>query len=214
MATIAPSGNGTSASTKANMRNNSGYVAGNFTAGVIKGLGINTLADDLGRSFGSKIVANDGTGANTTDRVGVSGVIANGTLAYNPPATQWIMKGVGVTTKLNNLNNSGIYSAGADWDGKPNNFLTGTSGTVMLGSGTLATFDFYADSNGTIQPNYTKAANAGTRSNFVRPSGNGSIAVTSADLFPTRAVPGELTYRTGAATPVLSDYKAKDSYET
>lgn len=213
MATIAPSGDGTSPSTKANIRNNSGYVAGNFAAGVVKGLGINTLADDFGKSFGSKVVLKDGTGANTTDRVGVTGVVGSN-IAYNATATQWIMNGVGVTTKLNNQNNNVLFSASSDWDGKENNYISAVSGTMLYGSGDLATFDFFANSNGTIQPNFTKAANAGAKSNFVRPSGNGTIAVTPSDVLPSKAVPGELTYRTGASMPVNADYKAKDSFES
>lgn len=213
MATIAPSGNGTHPSTKANIRNNSGYVTGNFTAGVVKGLGIDKLADDLGQSFGSKVVANDGTGANTTDRVGVTGVVG-ANIAYDAPANQWIMKGVGVTTKLNNQNNNAIFFAASDWDGQTNRTMTGISGTLMYGSGELTSFEYNARPDGTIQPNLTKAGNAGVRSNFVRPSGSGSDAVTAADLFPTATVPGELTYRTGASMPVNSDYKAKNSYES
>lgn len=213
MAVIAPSGNGTHPSTKTNIRNNSGYVAGNFTNGIVKSLGIDTLANDFGKSFGSKVVTNDGTGANTTDRVGVTGVVG-ANIAYNAPATQWIMKGVGVTTKLNNQNNTAIYSAASDWDGKPYNSVTGTTGTKRYGEYASTEFDFYATSDGTITPNFTKGTGAGSTSNFVRPSGNGAIAITSADLFATRAVPGELTYRMGASLPVSTDYKAKDSFET
>jgi len=195
-------------------RTNSGTAVGNFTAGVVKQLGINTLADDRGQSFGSKVVINDGTGANTTDRVGVSGATAAGTLAYNAPANRWIMYGVGVTTNLNTISNNAIYTAGASWNGRQENFLTAISGTMLYGSGTLNTFDFYADPNGTINPNFTKAGNAGSRSNFARPSGIGQVPTNAADYFPTRAVPGELTYRFGGATPVLADYKAKDSFES
>ena len=212
MAVIAPSGNGTHPSTKANIRNNSGYVVGNFTAGVVKGIGVNTLADDTGKSFGSKVVTNDGTGANTTDRVGVTGVVG-ANVAYNATSTQWIMNGVGVTTKLNNQTNNVLYSAGSDWNGKPYNSVTGTTGTKKHGEYASTEFDFYATSDGTITPNFTKGTGAGSTANFVRPSGNGTIAITSADLFATRAVPGELTYRMGGSLPVSTDYKAKDSFE-
>jgi len=214
MPVIAASGNGTHPSTKSNIRNNSGFAAGNFTAGLIKGIGINTLADDRGQSFGSKVVANDGTGANTTDRAGVSGALAAGTLAYNQSNTQWLMYGVGVTTKLNSLNSNALFTAGADDDGRVNNFIYPTSGTFMYGSGDVATFDFYANPNGTIQPNYTKAGNAGQRLRFVRPSGNGTIAATDEAATPTRAVPGELTYRFGGANPINADYKSKETFET
>lgn len=195
-------------------RINSGTAVGNFSAGVVKSLGTNTLANDTGVSFGSKVLAKVGTGANTTDRFGISGAIPGGTLAYNAPATRWIMYGVGVTTNLNNTSNNTIYTAGASWNGRQENFVTAVSGTMLLGSGTINSFDFYADPNGTINPNFTKAANAGSRANFVRPSGAGTVATNAADYFMTRAVPGELTYRFGGANPVLADYRAKDSFES
>jgi hypothetical protein len=213
MPTIAPSGNGTHPSTKANMRNNSGYVAGNFTAGLVKGLGINTLADDVGKSFGSKVLLNDGTGANTTDRAGVAKAYSPGTLAYNANGTEWLIKGVGVTRKLSGVDNSGIFFAASDWDAKENDNIHATNKSIMVGSGDIAVFDFYANPNGTLQPNFTKPANAGTSFNFVRPSGNGTIAATDEAAAPTRAIPGELTYRFGGALPASGDYKAKDSFE-
>jgi hypothetical protein len=196
-------------------RVNSGTVAGNIPAGVVKGLGINTIADDRGQPYGSRVVPLNGIEANTSDRVGVSGAInaAGTTLAFNQSPTQWIMLG-GVTTRLNTLVNSGIYTTASDWSGRPNVTLTAISGTIMHGSGTLNSFDFYADPNGTINPNFTRAANAGSRASFVRPSGNGAVVTTPVDYFPTRAVPGELTYRAGGSVPVLADYRSKETFES
>ena len=207
----------TAAWAKSFSRTNSGTAVGNFPAGgIVKSLGVNTLADDTGRATGSRVVQLNGVEANTSDRVGVSGAInsASAVVAYNQTATQWIMLGNGVTTRLNTLNNSGLYTSGGDWNGVPYKSVTAVSGTVQMGSGTLNTYDFYADPNGTINPNFTRAANAGTRQSFVRPSGGGTIATNRDDYFPTRAVPGELTYRFGGSTPVNADYKSKESFES
>ena len=83
---------------------------------ITNDLSINTLADNVGeRRVGSKVVANAGTGAATTDRVGVSGAIAahvaDGTvLGFNASATQWVMQGGNVTTTLAGSANTRLAS--------------------------------------------------------------------------------------------------------
>jgi hypothetical protein len=212
MAVVAPSGNGTHTSVP---KNNGATVvnAGNAstTGPITKILGLNTLADDVGNPIGSKVVSNDGTGAATTDRVGVSGVIASAAIAYEAGPTEWVMQGV--TTTLAGVARTALLSQGSDFDGSVKDFVYQTNSNYTHGSGN-GTFDIYARPGTDITPNYTKGGNAGAKFNFVRPSGNGLIAASDEAAAPTRAVPGELVYRFGAPTPYMDNYKAKDSYES
>lgn len=212
MPTVAPSGNGTHAAVP---RNNGATVvnAGNAsTSGPItKILGLNTLADDTGLPIGSKVLAKNGTGAATTDRVGISGVIASAAVAYEANATEWVMQGV--TTTLAGVSRTALLSPASDFDGSVKDFVYQTNSSYTHGSGN-GTFDLYARPSTDITPNYSKGGNAGAKFNFVRPSGDGTIAASDEAGAPTRAVPGELVYRFGAPTPFMDNYKAKDSYES
>lgn len=216
MPVIAPSGNGTHPSTATNKRNNGGTLinAGNVeTGGVItKVLGVNTIADDFGTSFGSKVVTKIGTGANTTDRFGISGIIPTVGVAYRASATEWVMKGV--TTTLAGTVNSVLLNKGSDYNGAPEDSVHQLTRTRAYGSGVTTEFDMLAKPDGTINPNFTKGGNAGGLVQFVRASGAGNITATDDAATPTRAVPGELTYRFGGALPRNDVYKAKDSFES
>jgi len=183
----------------------------NVSDGVVtKTLQLNDLADDFGKSFGSKVVANDGTGAATTDRVGVAKVKNAVALPYNAPSTAWLIRGVATT--IGGLANNSLLS-GSDYDGSVKDNIHEINHTHLYGSGN-GTFDFYARSSTDITPNYTKGAGAGDESNFVRPSGAGNEAATDEAATPTRSVPGELTYRFGAPLPFNDNYKAKDVFES
>ena len=207
MPIVAASGNGTHPSTKANRKNNSGYIvnAGAVVDTLVRGLSVASLADDTGKKFGSLVLAKSGTGANTTDRFGIQKALAgsSGTLAYNSLPTEWLMKGVGVTKKMSGVDNSGIFFAAADWNGAEENYIHAINSSRQLGSGDLATFDFYANPNGTINPNFTKPGNAGAVTTYA----------TDHAATPTRALPGELTFRFGGALPSGTFYKAKDTRE-
>ena len=51
------------------------------------GVPIVDFADDFGGTIGSKVVENTGTGAATTDRVGVEKAVSAGTLAFTQTTT-------------------------------------------------------------------------------------------------------------------------------
>ena len=208
MPTVATSGDGTHL---ARPKNNAGTVLGNFTAtSIIKGIGVNTLADDFGKSFGSAPKERSKT-LSTEDKAGVTKAFSAGEFAHEQSSTEWLHLGNNVTS-LAGATNRAIASAGANWDGKEKDSIHQTVSTRQVGSGDLASFDFYAKPDGTMSPNYTRPANAGYKTTFVQ--ADGTTAATDDAATPTRSVPGELTFRQGGALPVNADYKARDTFES
>lgn len=214
MATVAPTGDGLQAVVA---KNNGGTAIGINGKGsdsvMTKAIGVYELADDVGEDFGSIVVANDGTGAATTDRVGVRKAVSAGTLAFTPNSTQWIVRGGNVATTIGGVANTVLAGGGCDYDGKfatTDNIYQLTT-TRAIGSGN-GTFDFYARPGTDITPNYTKGAGAGDLVEYVQV--DGSTAATDDAATPTRSVPGELTYRFGGPLPKQDDYKAKNVFES
>lgn len=208
---------GSSAVTASSTKNNGGTAVGIGGKGsdsvMTKALDVYQLADDVGASFGSIVVANDGTGAATTDRAGVAKAVSAGTLAYTAGATEWIVRGGNVTTTIGGVANTVLAGAGCDYDGKlaTNDDIYQITTTRAIGSGN-GTFDFYARPSTDITPNYTKGAGAGDLVEFVQV--DGTTAATDDAATPTRSVPGELTYRFGGPLPLQDDYKAKNVFES
>jgi hypothetical protein len=213
MPTVAPSGNGTHAAVP---KNDGGTLinAGNVDSdGVItKVLGINTMADNFGRPYGSRVLTKIGTGANTTDRFGISGILPSVGVAYTANATEWVIRGVATT--LAGVANSVLLSEGSDYNGAVKDNIHQTSGTRSIGTYVTTTFNMLARPNGTINPTLVKGSGAGNFSQYVRPSGAGNIPAVDEAATPTRTIPGELTYRFGGPVPFNADYKAKDSFES
>jgi len=198
--------------------------AGNIAAGdpITNGLSVDTLADDRGVSFGSKVVANVGTGAATTDRVGVSGAIAGdaadgASIAFNANATQWVMQGGNVTTSLGGNANVALVGGARDYSGDLNDFATEVSRTKisdrLVGSKADEEFDIYARPSTNIAPGRTKGSNAGVITTMVNPA-DGTDAVAS-EIAPSLAVPGELTYHFGSgAMPTTDESKSTIVFES
>lgn len=186
-------------------------IAGPFT----QNLSLDQIADDFGGQIGSKVVANDGTGASTTDRAGVAKAVSAGTLAYQPNSTQWVMRGV--STQLGGVSNDVLLTKGTKGNGWMDYATSGnlhaTIGDRKLGSVADAKFDVLVEPNGEIVPGRTKGTGAGAVNKYINPD-DATDAVYS-EIFPTRSVPGELTYHFGAGTgPKNDDYKAKDTFES
>jgi hypothetical protein len=211
----------------ASVKNNNGtIVKGGDVASdgpVTSVLGINELADDKGESFGSKVVANDGTGVNTTDRAGVKKAVSGGTLAYSASATEWVMRGGNVSTTLGGVANTQLVGGARDYSGSLNDEATEVARTkiadIKVGSYATQGFDMLAKPSTNINPNRSgsgtdgKGVGAGVPQTFVNPA-DGTAAVAS-EIAPTRAVPGELTYFFGElAAPTTDDYKASNVYES
>jgi len=217
MPTVRPSGAGDVAVGTGEVKDGGSiYHAGNAdttTGPISNAVTIVGTVDDL-RDVGSKVVANDGTGAATTDRVGVAKALSGGTLAYDATATQWIMRGGGVTSTLSNVATTALDTTAANWKGVVRDGVHDLITTRQLGTGG-GTFDMYAKPSTDITPNFTKGAGAGTVVNYVAPSGTGGHTGADNAATPTRSVPGELTYHFGGlAAPTTDEYKAKDAFES
>ena len=184
---------------------------------ITNDLGINTIADNVGeRTVGSKIVANVGTGASTTDRVGVSGAIAGGaadgvSIAFNAGPTNWVMKGNNVTTSLGGNANTALKAGAGVIESEAKEVARTKISDRLIGSKADEEFDITARPSTEIVPGRTKGSNAGNSSALVNPA-DGTAAV-AAEIAPSRSVPGELVYRTGAANPVQDDYKKRNENE-
>ena len=184
---------------------------------ITNDLGINTIADNVGeRTVGSKVVANVGTGASTTDRVGVSGAIAGGaadgvSIAFNAGPTNWVMKGNNVTTSLGGNANTALKAGAGVIESEAKEVARTKISDRLIGSKADEEFDITARPSTEIVPGRTKGSNAGNSSALVNPA-DGTAAV-AAEIAPSRSVPGELVYRTGAANPVQDDYKKRNENE-
>lgn len=175
-------------------------------------LGLNTLADDFGTSFGSKVVAQ----ADTGDKAGVAKAVSGGTLAYQAGATDWVVRGGNVTSTLAGVANDVLVSPARD-TGDLNDFATEAARTKisdrLIGSKADEAFDIYARPSAAIVPGRTKGSNAGDASTMVNPA-DGTDAVAS-EIAPSQAVPGELTYFFGELAKATTDeYKAKNVFES
>ena len=199
--------------------NNGGTAIGIGNTGVTplsNDLAIMTIADDVGGVIGSVVAANDGTGAATTDRVGVGKAVSGGTLAFNPNARDkrddrsetWVMKSV--TTKLSDVANTALLG-GTIGDGTYDNI----HGTIQASSGSFSnsahSYNMLARPSTNITPNFTPQD--GGESHTLQNTTDTTVAVAS-EVFPTLSVPGELTYHFGGlGKPTTDAYKARNSGE-
>ncbi len=220
MATVAPSGAGDQPAVE--NRNGGTVVHGGTPASdspINNNLILSTLADDVGQSYGSKVIAQDGTGSQYTDKVGISGAvpgaITEGTtqLGYQANGTEWVVQGGNVTTTLGGVANTLLIGGAADVHGADplRGSTTQSSGTHLYGT---VDIDVLAAPASGYNSFVTKSGNTGVASDFVRPSGAGDEASADAAANTTRAIPGELTYMFGGKNPQSDDYKAQDSYES
>lgn len=214
MATVAPSGDGNAPAVEVR-DNGTIFNAGNVvsTGPITNAVTLRDAADDFGESTGSKVVANDGTGAATTDRAGVAKGVSGGTLAYDASATEWIMRGGNVATTIGGVSNTVLVSAGSDVAGAftaTRDNVNEINSTRRLGTG--GTFDLLAVPSGHINAGFQVGTGAGNAQNFVQ-ADDGSTASADNAAAPTRGVPGELTYRFGAPNPTQDEYKAKNVFE-
>ncbi|NDD84728.1 hypothetical protein EBZ38_10735 [bacterium] len=199
-------------------RNNGGTIvnAGNVASNspVTSVIGLNELHANA--DYGSKVVANDGTGGSTSDPWGVTKALSSGTLAYFPSAAagerNFIVKCAGDSAaKINNIATDMLNVPGAEYDGVNRSSIHKLVKTRRLGSYSDASLNILARPSTQVVPGRTKGTGAGNVSNFVQVDGSTAAYDNAATL--TRTVPGELTYMFGSIKPVNVAYKAKDSYE-
>lgn len=174
-------------------------------------LATNTIASGL-KGYGT-IVVQDVPSAPTSfnDPHGVT-VARSGTFAYSPaPGTNYLLVGAGDNAA--NINGSGstvLLIPGGSTGQVINKIIKST----QIGTYATSRFNVLALPSSGNFPGLTRGTGAGSAVTYVAPSGNGLASATDDAATPTRAVPGELTYRFGAALPTRNvAYKAKDSNE-
>lgn len=206
-------------STSTTVKNDGGTVAQAGNADTTNGpitkvMTLIAMADDVGAATGSRVIENDGTGANTTDRDGIRKAVSGGTLAFTPDknaagSERFIIQGV--STKIGGVANTVLQSTDSDYNGAIRDNIHKLLTTRRRG---VSTYNTLAVPNGTITPGLTVGANAGDEQAFVG-TADGTTAGTDDAASPTRSVPGELSYHAGTlGRPTSGDYKAKNSYET
>jgi len=215
MPIVRPSGAGDEALGNGEVRDGGTVLrGGSNAAGVMtKSLSLAEIADDQGQSFGSKVVANDGTGGELSDKAGVDKAVSGGTLAYQAGSTEWVVKGGNVSTTLGGVANTTLIGGQAGPDPVRDN-IAKLETTRDYGDIDVDVLANHVGSSGDYSPAVT-ITGGGAEINFINPAVTGG-ATNSADAAAntTRAVPGQLVYRTGAANPKQDDYKAKDSPES
>jgi len=212
MPTVRPSGAGDEAVGNGEVRDGGTVIrGGSNAAGVMtNSLSLADIADDQGQSFGSKVVTNDGTGSEFTDRVGVEKAQSGGSIAYNADATEWVVKGGNVTTTLGGVANSTLIGGAAGPDPVRDNVAElettrdyGVLDLDVLAAPASGINSFRTITGGGVEKNYIDPAVAGGATNS-----NDSAANT------TRAIPGEFVYRNGSANPIQDDFKSKEDPES
>jgi hypothetical protein len=185
---------------------NGGAVSENLTDLSL----INNLADVPG--YGT-VVTQDTPSApnNFNDPHGVTKVKSAGTFAYTPPAgSEFLLMAAGDTNagKINGTSSTILTIPGGVTGSVVNKNLKTTQG----GTYATKTFNVLAVPSSGNFPGLTRGTGAGTAVTYPSTSGNYPSVDDAATL--SRAVPGELTYRFGAALPTRNvAYKAKDSNE-
>jgi hypothetical protein len=122
---------------------------------------------------------------------------AKTTFAYQQAKGSYLMKRY--TQKVNGVADTYLTS-GASSSSERMRAIPSLEAARSLGSGVSTSWDY---ETGAI----TKGTGAGESRSFVNPIGGGASLDSAAR--PTNAVPGELTYKTGAKLPVNNDYKPK-----
>lgn len=200
------------------VKNNGGTLVGAGSPSnspITNVINVNELA--TGSEYGSKVVANDGSGGEFTDPHGVQAVKPAGTggLAYYPDVNagerNFILKAAGASaSKINNDATDILNVPGAQYAGVGQPTIHKLLTTRKLG---VTTYNVLAVPSSGVVPGRTKGAGAGDLVTYVSTTGN--VAGTDDAASPTRSVPGELTYHFGRLSqPFNDDYKAKDSAES
>lgn len=220
MPTVRPSGAGDEAVGLGEVRDGGTVIhGGSNAAGIMtKNLSLADIADDQGQDFGSKVIANHGNGASTTDRAGViqaqGGASQSGTagvteFGYKASATEWVVKGGNVTTTLGGNANDSLVSPAAGPDAVRDNIAeletTRDRGSIVI--------DVLARPSTEIAPAVT-ITGGGVEKNYIRPSGAGDENSNDLAANTSRSVPGQLIYRTGAKNPFEDSYKSKETPES
>ena len=213
MPTVRPSGAGGEAVGLGEVVNGGTVIhGGSNAAGIMtKNLSLADIADDQGQDFGSKVLVNAGSGNIYTDRAGVSQARAGqaGTVAYQAGATEWVVKGGNVTQTLGGIADTSLIGGAAG----PDSVRDGINQLETTRDYGDVDIDVFAAPASGIS-SYRTITGGGVEVNFIRPSGAGDENSNDLAANTSRAIPGQLIYRTGAALPKEDAYKSKESPES
>lgn len=210
MPTVRPSGAGDEAVGLGEVRDGGTVLkGGSNAAGVMtNSLSLAEIADDLGQSYGSKVVSKGG--AAEYDRVGVDKAQSGGSLAYNADGTEWVMKGGNVSTTLGGVANTTLIGGAAGPDPVRNNIAVlettrdhGQRDVDVLAVPASGFNSWITITGGGSVVNYIDPAVAGGATNSTDSAAN-----------TTRAIPGEFVYRDGSANPIQDNFKSKEAPES
>jgi hypothetical protein len=171
---------------------------------------INNAADVA--AYGTVVVQDTPSAPlNFTDPNGVTKAKSAGTFAYTPPAgSDFLLMAAGDTNagKINGSASTLLTIPG----GAEGQIVNKKLKTTQVGTYATKEFNVLALPSSGNFPGLTRGTGAGTAITYRATSGNFPAVDDAASS--TRAVPGELTYRFGAALPTRNvAYKAKDSNE-
>lgn len=162
--------------------------------------------------YGTKVVVDTPSAPlNYTDPHGVTKAKSAGTFAYTPPAgSEFLLMAAGDTNagKINGTASTLLTIPG----GAVGQIINKNLKTTQVGTYATKTFNVLAVPSSGNFPGLTRGTGAGTAITYVATSGDYPAVDDAATT--SRSVPGELTYRFGAALPTRNvAYKAKDSNE-
>lgn len=173
-----------------------------------------TLRTNLGTNpeYGTKVVVDTPSAPlSYTDPHGVTKAKSAGTFAYTPPAgSEFLLMAAGDTNagKINGTASTLLTIPG----GAEGQIINKNLKTTQVGTYATKTFNVLAVPSSGNFPGLTRGTGAGTAITYVATSGDYPAVDDAATT--SRSVPGELTYRFGAALPTRNvAYKAKDSNE-
>lgn len=197
-------------------RNNGGTVVngGSVQAGpVTANLSVRDLASN-GDDYGSKVIEKTGSASASADPEGIKKARTSGTFSYNAEKAgvrNFIVRAAGTASagKINGTATNVLNTTGAEYAGVARFKSNSKTKETRIG---VDQYSFPAVSipNGTKYPGITRDANRGVEYSFLSTTDNivnGSDKVLSAN----RAIPGELTYRTGSAMPKTTNLQPRDN---
>lgn len=196
--------------------NNGGTVinAGNYDPNgpITNDLKLNELS--VGGPYGSQVIKSEATSDEYTTPNGLIGALPSGTLAYSPEKAgdrNFIIRGAGTTSagKINGESSTLMNSLGAEFAGVPRNKANTFTGAVRKGEVTW-TYPMLPGSG--LVPGRNRGSGVGEAYDFVSTTDN-EVSSNDRAISGTKAVPGSVTYRTGAPNPVTTNLKARDSAE-
>ena len=154
-----------------------------------------TLMDNaVTTGYGAQVSLSSGS-TGSSGNVGTFKALTSGTFGYNMVAGRYVMKRS--CGYINGTANTLLLSGASDSAERHLNPALITT-AVPYGSGATASYNL-------LTGVFTKGGGAGNRYSFA-----GTAPLDDAAR-PTYAVPGELTYKTGAKLPVQDEYKPKMS---